>query len=54
MPCCVKSNAAVTKITESEIETFAIKLFERLGYQYIYAPSIAPDSDARSANVLKM
>ena len=35
----------MTKITESEIETFAIKLFERLRYQYIYAPSIAPDSD---------
>ena len=33
------------KLTESEIETFAIELFERLGYQYIYAPSIAPDSD---------
>lgn len=35
----------MTKITESEIETFAIELFERLGYEYIYAPSIAPDSE---------
>ena len=36
----------MAKITESEIETFAIRLFERLGYTYIYAPDIAPDSDA--------
>jgi len=33
------------KITESEIETFAINLLEKQGYQYIYGPSIAPDSD---------
>ncbi len=33
------------KITESEIEKFAIELLETQGYQYIYAPSIAPDSD---------
>ncbi|MCF8053726.1 MAG: hypothetical protein K9K75_00650 [Deltaproteobacteria bacterium] len=32
-------------ITESAIETFAIELFEKLGYQYIYAPDIAPDSE---------
>jgi type I restriction enzyme R subunit len=32
-------------ITESEIETFAIELFEQLGYQYLYAPDIAPDSE---------
>jgi len=35
----------MTKITESAIEDLAIELFEKLGYQYIYAPSIAPDSD---------
>ncbi|HCT84788.1 MAG TPA: DEAD/DEAH box helicase [Candidatus Margulisbacteria bacterium] len=35
----------MTKITESEIEKFAIELLEKQGYQYIYAPSIAPDSD---------
>lgn len=35
----------MTKISESEIETFAIELFEKLGYQYIYAPDIAPDSE---------
>ncbi len=31
------------KLTESAIEDFAIKLFERLGYSYVYAPDIAPD-----------
>ena len=34
------------KITESEIENFAIELLEKQGYEYIYAPDIAPDSDA--------
>jgi type I restriction enzyme, R subunit len=33
------------KITEDTIEQFAIELLEKQGYQYIYAPSIAPDSD---------
>ncbi|KAF5422236.1 MAG: Type I site-specific restriction-modification system, R (restriction) subunit [Candidatus Methanomarinus sp.] len=33
------------KITESEIEKFAIELLEKQGYQYIYAPDIAPDSE---------
>lgn len=33
------------RLTESAIEDFAIKLFERQGYQYIHAPDIAPDSD---------
>lgn len=35
----------MTKITENEIELFAIELLERLGYEYIYAPTIAPDSE---------
>lgn len=35
----------MTKITESTIETFAIELLEKQGYQYVYGPSIAPDSD---------
>ncbi len=35
----------MTKLTESAIEDFAIKLFERLGYDYIHAPDIAPDGD---------
>ena len=33
------------KITESEIETFAVDLLESSGYQYLYGPDIAPDSD---------
>ena len=33
------------KITESAIEEFAVELLEKQGYQYIYAPSVAPDSD---------
>ncbi|MDC9722289.1 MAG: type I restriction endonuclease, partial [Urechidicola sp.] len=33
------------KITENTIEEFAINLLEHLGYQYIYAPDIAPDTD---------
>ncbi len=33
------------KITESAIEKFAIELLEKRGCQYIYAPSIAPDSE---------
>lgn len=33
------------RITESAIEAFAIELLEKQGYQYIYGPSIAPDSD---------
>jgi len=35
----------MSKITESTIEKFAIELLEKSGYQYIYAPSIAPDSE---------
>ncbi len=31
------------RITENKIEKFAIELLEQLGYQYIYAPDIAPD-----------
>lgn len=32
-------------LTESAIETFAIKLFERLGYTYLLGPDIAPDGE---------
>jgi len=35
----------MTKITENTIESFAIELFEKLGYDYVYAPDIAPDGD---------
>jgi type I restriction enzyme R subunit len=37
--------ATLSKLTESAIEDFAIKLFERLGYSYVYAPDIAPDGE---------
>ncbi|MCX7110860.1 MAG: hypothetical protein NTX45_12170 [Proteobacteria bacterium] len=35
----------MTRLTESAIENFAIKLFERLGYAYLYGPDIAPDGE---------
>ena len=35
----------MTRITEHSIEDFAIKLLEYLGYEYIYAPSIAHDGE---------
>jgi type I restriction enzyme R subunit len=35
----------MSRLTESAIEEFAIKLFERLGYNYLYAPDIAPDGE---------
>jgi type I restriction enzyme R subunit len=35
----------MSRLTENAIEAFAIQLFERLGYGYIYAPDIAPDGD---------
>lgn len=34
----------MTRITENSIEEFAIKLLENLGYDYVYAPDIAPDT----------
>ena len=37
----------MSRITENKIEEFTINLLERLGYQYIYGPEIAPDA-ARS------
>ena len=33
----------MTKITENVIEKFCIELLEKQGYEYIYAPDIAPD-----------
>lgn len=35
----------MTRITESTIESFAIELLTQLGYEYLYAPAIAPDSE---------
>ena len=40
----------MTKITENTIEEFAIELLERLGYQYLYAPDIAPDGEKPERN----
>lgn len=46
----------MSKITESDIETLAIERLQALGYEYIYAPSIAPDGSTPErdsfANVL--
>lgn len=41
----------MTRLTESSIEDFAIKLFERLGCDYVHAPGIAPDTESLSAAV---
>jgi type I restriction enzyme R subunit len=35
----------MTKIVENTIESFAIELLSRLGYEYIYGPDIAPDGE---------
>ncbi len=40
----------MTKITENTIEEFTMELLERLGYQYIYAPDIAHDSNIPERN----
>ena len=40
----------MTGITEPSIEQFAINLREKQGYQYVYAPDIAPDSDTPERN----
>lgn len=34
----------MTKLTETHIENLAIELLCQLGYEYIYAPDVAPDS----------
>jgi len=36
----------MTSITENSIEEFTIELLEKLGYEYIYAPNIAPDGES--------
>ena len=36
----------MSKITENAIELLAIERLESLGYSYVYALTIAPDSDA--------
>ena len=34
----------MTKITENEIELFAIELLAKQSFEYIYAPNIAPNT----------
>jgi len=41
------------RITESAIEKFAIELLEKQGYQFIYAPSIAPDSETPEREIFE-
>ena len=36
----------MTKLTESHIETFAIELLQKQGYEYLYGPDIAPNGEA--------
>ncbi len=33
----------MTKITENAIKNFCIELLVKQGYEYLYAPDIAPD-----------
>lgn len=40
----------MNRITENTIESFTIELLEKLGYTYLYAPDIAPDSDTPSTD----
>ncbi|MDY0104828.1 MAG: type I restriction endonuclease subunit R [Lentimicrobium sp.] len=40
----------MTRITENTIESFAIELLDKLGYEYIYAPNIAPDGETPERN----
>ena len=43
----------MTKITESQIENFAISLLEKKGYQYFYGPDIAPDVENSGAGFVR-
>ena len=44
----------MTKLTESAVEQHAIELLEKLGYQYIYGPDIAPDRVEDSSSPLPL
>ncbi|MBZ4657182.1 MAG: Type restriction-modification system, restriction subunit [Methermicoccus sp.] len=41
----------MTRITESTIESFAIELLEKLGYESVYGPDIAPDGDTSTGSM---
>lgn len=40
----------MSRITESMIEEFTIELLNKLGYEYIYAPDIAPDVETSTSS----
>lgn len=35
----------MTKLTESEIETYTLELLDKQGWEWLYGPNLAPDSD---------
>jgi len=41
----------MTRITENSIEEFAIELLEKLGYESVYGPDIAPDGDTSTGSM---
>lgn len=41
-------------ITETEVEEFAIELFQNSGYDYLNGPEIAPDGSVLSGGVMAM
>jgi type I restriction enzyme R subunit len=41
----------MTHITENRIEEFAIELLEKLGYESVYGPDIAPDGDTSTGSM---
>jgi type I restriction enzyme R subunit len=41
----------MTHITENSIEEFAIELLEKLGYESVYGPDIAPDGDTSTGSM---
>ncbi len=43
----------MSKIIENDIENFAIKLLKSLGWDYVFGPDIAPDSDVSNTIVKK-
>jgi len=42
----------MTKITENEIELFAIELLEKQCFEYLYVPNIAPNKKTLTRNIL--
>lgn len=42
---CLIKEKTMPNLTENQVELYAIDLFKSLGYEYIYAPDIAPESE---------